>query len=205
MPLFNDQVLTACTGVLTDDGGPDDGYAPGLSAKLTIAPPGATSITLTFSQFAWETGLDYLDIYEGPDTLGPSLGAWTGELLPPTITSATGAITLQQRATSAQAGWPGFIATWECTTLGIGDAGGPMIAAVWPQPADGPVTVSFRDASTAGWRIAIHNALGAKIMDHGLQGGTQRYTFDTGAWSPGCYVLTLDTGHGRWSRAIVVR
>lgn len=205
MPLFNDQALTACTGVLTDDGGPNGSYAPGLSAKLTIAPPNATSITLTFSQFAWETGLDYLDIYEGPDTLGLSLGAWTGELLPPMITSATGAITLQQRATSAQAGWPGFIATWECTTLGIGGTGAPMIAAVWPQPADGPMTVSFRQASTTGWRIAIHNALGAKIMDHGLQGGMERYTFDTDAWSPGCYVLTLDTGHGRWSRAIVVR
>lgn len=205
MPFFGHPVLTACEGVLTDDGGPSGNYSVGVSAQLTVAPPGATSITLTFAQFAFVPGIDFLDIYEGTDTLGFSLGAYTGTTLPPAITSATGAITLQQRAGSLQVGWAGFVATWECVTTGIAEHAVPSIGAIWPQPAQERFTVAFDRPSRPGWRLAIHNALGAKMADVALQGGLERYTFDAGPWAPGCYLITLDTDQGSRGRRLLIR
>lgn len=45
---------TDCTGIVADDGGPDNDYTPGSSGLFTIAPTIPAQVTLTFLSFAFE-------------------------------------------------------------------------------------------------------------------------------------------------------
>lgn len=116
MPDDGSQTLTWCTGTLYDDGGPNENYQDDNSVVTTISPPGATSITLNFSSFAFEEGYDYLYVYDGPTTGSPLLGQYDGFSLPNggTITSSGGSITIRQFS-DIYVNEAGFRLTWQCT------------------------------------------------------------------------------------------
>jgi len=116
MPDDGSQTLTWCTGTLYDDGGPNNNYMDDNSVVTTISPAGATSVTLNFSSFAFESGYDYLYIYDGPNTVSPLLGQYDGFNLPNggTITSSGGDITIRQYS-DVYVNESGFALTWECT------------------------------------------------------------------------------------------
>lgn len=115
MPSNGSQTLTWCTGTLYDDGGPTGNYQDQNELVTTISPPGATSITLTFSDFGFEESYDYLYIYDGPNTNSPLIGQYDGFNLPNggTITSTGGSITLRQ-SSDVYITESGFALTWEC-------------------------------------------------------------------------------------------
>lgn len=116
MPDDGSQTLTWCTGTLYDDGGPNENYQDNNSVVTTISPVGATSITLNFSSFSFESGYDYLYVYDGPTTGSPLLGQYDGNNLPNggTITSSGGDITIRQFS-DTYLNESGFALTWECT------------------------------------------------------------------------------------------
>lgn len=116
MPDDGGQTLTWCTGTLYDDGGPNNNYMDNNSVVTTISPPGATSITLNFTDFAFEEGYDYLFVYDGPTTGSPLIGQYDGFGLPNggTITSTGGDITIEQ-SSDIYLNESGFVLTWECT------------------------------------------------------------------------------------------
>ncbi len=115
MPTFGSQTLTTCTGVLFDSGGPNN-YGDNTNVKTTIAPVGATKITLTFTVFDFEAGYDFLKIYDGPNTNSTLIGSYDGNSLPNggTIVANSGSVTLVQTSDVA-VNKEGFIASWQCT------------------------------------------------------------------------------------------
>lgn len=110
-----------CNGKIYDSGGIGGNYDNGEDAILTISPPNATSITLTFNSFDVEVGssstvcdYDYLEIYDGINIAAPSLGKFCNSNLPPTsITSNTGTITLRFHSDQFLTE-NGFELTWTC-------------------------------------------------------------------------------------------
>lgn len=114
-PSNANSMQTSCTGVLYDTGGPNNNYGNQETSEITIAPTGASTVTLNFQSFDFETNWDYLYIYDGPTTASPQIGAYTGNTLPNggTITSTNGAITLVQ-FTDQSVTAPGFELTWTC-------------------------------------------------------------------------------------------
>ncbi len=115
-PQSGNLTITNCNGFLYDDGGPGANYSNNSGSYVTIAPPGASSITLTFTSFHFESGYDYLKIYEGSGTSGNLIGSYDGNSLPNggTIVSNTGAVTIQQ-VTDQYATEEGFELQWSCT------------------------------------------------------------------------------------------
>jgi Zn-dependent metalloprotease len=115
MPDDGSQTLNWCTGTLYDDGGPNENYQDNNSVVTTISPPGATSVMLQFSAFAFEEGYDYLFVYNGPTTNSPLLGQYDGLNLPNggTISSTGGSITIRQES-DVYVTEPGFALTWTC-------------------------------------------------------------------------------------------
>ncbi|MFH1320906.1 MAG: PKD domain-containing protein, partial [Bacteroidota bacterium] len=107
-------VQTSCYGKLFDSGGMGD-YQNNTNGIITIAPPGATDVTLTFISFAFESWYDYLYIYDGPNISSTLIGAYDGYSLPNggTITSSGGAITLYQ-VTDYSVTEAGFELDWSC-------------------------------------------------------------------------------------------
>jgi Zn-dependent metalloprotease len=107
---------TGCSGRIFDSGGYGD-YQNGTNGSMTISPPGATKITLSFSSFNFESGYDYLYIYDGPSISSPLIGQYSGNNFPGggTITSTGGSITLRQ-ITDGTISMAGFVCDWSCAT-----------------------------------------------------------------------------------------
>ncbi len=106
--------LSSCQGTLFDSGGSQN-YQDNTNASATIAPNGAMAVILNFSEFSFESGYDFLYIYDGPTTQSPLIGSYSGNLLPEggQIISSGGAITIRQ-SSDGYLTESGFELTWNC-------------------------------------------------------------------------------------------
>jgi PKD repeat protein len=141
------QTQTACTGTLFDPGGVAANYQDLVTSEITIAPTGASSLTLNFSLFDLELNYDYLYIYDGPTNASPLIGQYTGNTLPNggTIQSTYGAITLKFFSDTYVTN-PGFVMTWACqipTTPPVADFQANAISSCTGE-------IDFFDQSTGG-------------------------------------------------------
>ena len=114
-PNGTNQTQFSCTGTLFDPGGPSGNYQDNLNSVITIAPTGAATVSLQFSQFNLENNYDYLYIFDGPSINSPLIGQYTGNTLPNggTITSTAGAITLRMFS-DVYVNELGFVLDWSC-------------------------------------------------------------------------------------------
>lgn len=85
------EVLTEESGTL-EDGSGYGSYSPDLDCRWLIKPPGATSITIDFTEFDIENGNDTVIVYEGESESNILLGPISGDQIPASITSTTGAV-----------------------------------------------------------------------------------------------------------------
>ncbi|MBX7241482.1 MAG: M4 family metallopeptidase [Bacteroidia bacterium] len=108
------QTQTTCQGTLYDTGGTSN-YGADTDVKITIAPAGASNVTLNFTNFAFESGYDYLYVYDGATINSPLIGQYSGTNLPNggTITSSCPAITVRQ-TTDPAVEESGFVLNWTC-------------------------------------------------------------------------------------------
>ena len=202
-------VLDGCQGIVMDDGGSDNDYSPGVSGSVTIAPPGAETVTLQFNQFAFETNFDYLALYDGPSVNAPLLaeltGATVGDLPNGGLFISSGpALTLRQEASNGPTTWEGFIAQWDCSFTGITETSDP-IGSVGPVPTRDILDLTLTRGAEDGWWVTINNALGELMVRQALPKGVRGATFDAAPWPRGCYGLSVQSAEGSWGRLIVVQ
>ena len=106
-------VNTNCEGLFYDSGGPVAHYAHNENWAYTIAPVGAATVTLTFTQFNTEANYDFLRIYDGASVAAPLIGTYSGTTSPGTVTSSGGALTIRftSDGSTYNSGW---VAAWVC-------------------------------------------------------------------------------------------
>jgi spore germination protein YaaH len=111
---FTDCASVPCTDTIYDMGGPSRNYYDSENYTFTIAPTGATGVSLNFNSFATELNYDTLWIYDGANTSAPLIGAYHGSTSPGTISSSGGSLTLHYKSdvSTVAAGWQ---AIWNCT------------------------------------------------------------------------------------------
>lgn len=105
--------LTYCNGTLYDSGGLNN-YQDDTEVSVTIAPPGALNVSLSFVSFNFEYSYDYLRIYDGPSTNSTLIGEYTGSSIPPNIVSSGGSITIRQ-SSDVYVTESGFELNWTCS------------------------------------------------------------------------------------------
>lgn len=81
LPVGSYQTVRACKGFVYDNGG-EDNYKTLVRDTLTIDAFPSDSIVLDFSVFDYEDKYDSVYIYDGPNTLAPRVGGYTGQTLP---------------------------------------------------------------------------------------------------------------------------
>lgn len=81
--------LVTDSGTISDGSGSAD-YNNNANCRWKIAPPGATRIDLTFTEFNTEADRDTVIVYDGPSDAYPVLMKWWGSSLPPVISSSEG-------------------------------------------------------------------------------------------------------------------
>ncbi len=72
-------ILNTATGSFSD--GPGN-YQNNANCKFLVQVPSATFIRLTFTEFNLEAGWDFLEIFQGSDSTGVSLGRFSGTVIP---------------------------------------------------------------------------------------------------------------------------
>lgn len=184
---------TTCTGLLKDDGGDED-YSDESAGSVTIAPPGATSVTLTFNSFGYEEDYDYLYIYDGPSTNSPLIGAYTGNNLPNggIITSSGGSITILQ-LTDAFVKDEGFELTWTCAGV-TGLEGNIDVNSIdiYPNPTDGIVNISMDYRGAEPVNIAIRDMLQTTVIETTVASENADHTsLDVSQLAAGVYFISI--------------
>lgn len=143
---FTSCAVVPCSDTIYDMGGPNRNYYDNENYTYTIAPSGASGVTLNFSSFATEPGYDTLWIYDGASAAAPLIGAYNGSTSPGTVTSSGSALTIRFKSDNATeaAGWQ---ATWSCTTDHTAPATAVSAPAGW---TTGSFSAGFTDTDNTG-------------------------------------------------------
>lgn len=142
-------IVNQCEGTFKDSGGSSWHYANAESWTYTIAPAGASSVTLIFSSFETENNYDFLYVYNGNSIASPLIGIYSGTTSPGTVVSSSGALTLQFVSDNSTTK-PGWSAIWSCTQAVMCAP----LTAIGALPAwqsdDFPVSFTDTDACSSG-------------------------------------------------------
>jgi Zn-dependent metalloprotease len=93
-------IQNSCSGFLYDSGGPTGNYGANEFSVITIAPTGASTVTIFVNHFDIEPGddgtcnYDKLYVYDGPNTSSPLLGTYCNTTGMTGFTSSGGAVTV---------------------------------------------------------------------------------------------------------------
>ncbi|MDF2436936.1 MAG: N-acetylmuramyl-L-alanine amidase, negative regulator of AmpC, AmpD [Bacteroidota bacterium] len=143
---FTDCATVPCSDTIYDMGGPNRNYYDNENYTFTIAPTGASGLTLNFTSFATELNYDTLWIYNGASTASPLIGAYHGSASPGLITASGNALTLKYKSdVSTQAA--GWTAIWNCTIDNIDPSTSVTAPNNW---VTGNFSASFTDTDNSG-------------------------------------------------------
>lgn len=108
--------FTTCAATFTDAGTRYGNYADQVTQTITFTPGASnSSIKVDFTEFDVEEDYDFLYVYNGPNTSSPLLGAFSGNSLPPSLTSTATNGQLTFRFVSDQIiNEEGWVATITC-------------------------------------------------------------------------------------------
>ena len=179
MPAAN-TTTTMCSGTFYDSGGNGGTYGVSESRTITICPGVAGSkVNLLFTAFTVENGWDFMYIYDGPNTLAPSLGVYSGAVTPignvqATATNTSGCITIRFTSDGSvnQAGWAATISCiTPCETINA------VFNSSTPAPGAGNIIRICQGAS-----VTFN---GSGTFSSGISAGaTYSWAFDNGTSSP---------------------
>ena len=114
--------MTDATGSLSDGSG-SALYGNNANCKWIIAPPGASEVTITFTEFSTESCCDFVRVWQCTDLLcsstGPPITSLQGNYGGPKRYTASTGYMMVQFTTDSSITSSGFSATW---TSGVGNA-----------------------------------------------------------------------------------
>jgi len=112
--------ITACSGMFYDSGGAAGTYTAGEDHIYVICPTVAGSrVQLNFTDFDVEANVDYVSVFDGPNTSSPSLGTYDNNvpltgIVQATTANASGCLTLVFHS-DASIQLDGWVASISCT------------------------------------------------------------------------------------------
>lgn len=125
LPNMGNCVDTTCSGTFRDPGG-NGNYSNNQNFVHTICPSAGSCLTVNFSSFDLEFFSDFINIYDGPSVFSPSIGSYTGNSIPPSISSSSGCLTFEffSDFSTVGAGWNASLSCGPCPTALSADCAG---------------------------------------------------------------------------------
>ncbi|MFD2915955.1 PKD domain-containing protein, partial [Psychroserpens luteus] len=190
--------VTGCSGTFYDSGGAGGAYSSGEALVLTICPdnPGQL-VTLDFTAFSTQLGVDVMTIYNGDSTASPVFGTFDGANSPGSVTATedngSGCLTIQfdSDAAGTTTGWAADVSCFTpCQTVVS------QLDSATPAPnGDGYIRVCpGEDITLTGSGVFEFDGTGATYeWDLGdgniVAGQTATFSYDI----PGVYIVNLNT------------
>ncbi len=174
---------TLDSGLIYDTGGPNGNYGSNEYYEFTIAPCGASSVTLDFSSLNILSG-DMLYIYNAPTSGGTPIAQVSGVTLPGSITASSGTMTLLM-TTNASGVESGFAASWMASV-----------------PQNGAISADF-DLPDTLWECSGGTDLVLKNATSGIVPGQATYDwiigYDPNVTYPAMYCDYCDEENPEWN------
>jgi len=204
---FSTCAMQACADTLYDSGGPAWNYYHNENTTYTIAPPGATSLSVQFHSFQLENGYDTLWIYDGSSTAAPLIGAFTASNSPGAIQASGGSLTFRFRSDVGVSA-PGWMATYECSTINSTEesAAGAAPLRIFPNPASDEVTVEYAVVEPQTVRIDLYDATGRVLHSRSQMQESGQYQARIALPAvSGPLWLRVRIGEKYWTKCVVKR
>lgn len=194
--------LTAPSGTFADGSGANN-YGNNADCKWLIEPVGATQITLNFTSFDTELNYDGVIVYDGNNTSAPQLGTYTGNTLPPTITSTGGAMLVWFLSDIAERK-QGWAANYNSTiTTGINESEINNSILIYPNPNDGTFTLKASD-KTEIQSILVYNSLGEMVWNNEFPIKNNTITVTLNNLSVGLYLVQIKMKDALLTKQIII-
>jgi Zn-dependent metalloprotease len=189
--------LTECYGKILDDGSHTEDYSPNQTTYVTIAPPSAMNITLTFNLFDVEADnciYDYMTIYDGPNTTSPLIGKYCNSSLPPSsLTSSGSSLTIKFYADGGLE-LDGFDIDWHCSLVGLSESDKINSLKIYPNPSNNYVIIEVNFNQQSESKIVIMDLLGKVLYENQNKEKSLQFTdkIDVSNFAAGTYLIYLN-------------
>ncbi|NQV01718.1 MAG: C10 family peptidase, partial [Bacteroidia bacterium] len=149
-----DLEFTQKMGSFEDGSGPVDDYLSTANCSWMIDPQtsadSVTSVTLSFDRIATNPA-DFVTVYDGETTSDPVLGAYSGELIPPEVTT-TGSQLLVTFEAGSQLPDNGFLAHYKAN-MPVWCTGTTTIKSDTAEISDGSFDFNYYNSSMCKWKV----------------------------------------------------
>jgi hypothetical protein len=189
------------------DGSFTDQYKNNTNCQWLIKPDTTSGLTLTLSflEFRTELSKDVLTVYDGETTSAPILGSFSGNTLPATLTSSSGAFLLVfvSDAANTDLGWK---VKYSAQVLGVQENEIASQLNVYPNPAHNLLNLSGNFKFTGNVKYSVTNILGEEVIssEMNISEGVQNKTIDISQLKAGIYILNVENQKGKVYTKFVV-
>lgn len=196
---YSSAIIKFCDGIVSltnfsdtfSDGSGSMDYNPGTICKWLIEPIGAASVTLTFTAFNTEPNDDFIKVYDPTTSPGTLLGEFSGNSLPPSVTSSSGKILVQFYTNNSnnEAGWEAFYTS----STGIDENNGVQDLTLYPNPTNGKMNISYSSKKTQELKIDIIDVTGKTCHSQYFSSsvGVNNYNLNVSFLNQGIYILRI--------------
>ncbi len=195
-------ILDEQSGFITDGSGPRD-YHNNTNCFWIIEPPGASEITLYFTDFHTEEGNDGVKVFNSETN---EVLAWLfGDINPDPITSPSGkmAVRFNTNATITAPGWDAY---FETDLVSVKEKSIAESLKIFPNPATEQINISFISDIKQLVLISISNIMGQEMYSQEMMSdtGENAVKIAVNNLESGIYLLKLNyAGESTYSKLII--
>lgn len=201
-----------CTGVklMTDesrafgDGSSFSYYWNDTDCDWLIQPTDATEVVLNFTQFNTEDGKDIVSVYDGNSTSAPLMGTWSGQNMPPMLTSTGGSmlVTFTSDAANQFSGWEAIYTS----TIPAGTSENNFSASIeiFPNPAQAELNIRLASNRQEEVLLQVTNITGQIVKWETIPTSVNLLVLDISTLPRGVYALALTGQRDHYRSTFVV-
>ena len=196
--------LTNQSDTFSDGSGAFD-YNPGTMCRWLIEPPGAATVTITFTSFDTEPFDDFVKIYDPTTTPGTLLAEYSGSNIPPPITSPSGKMYLMFFSDNSHNadGWEAIYTT----ATAINENHSIHDLSLFPNPAKDYFSVTYTSNNEQKLSINVFDVTGKTCYTKEVISsvGINKYRLNVSSLRQGIYMVRVYGSDFVLNRKIVIQ
>ncbi|MCB2218878.1 MAG: C10 family peptidase [Bacteroidetes bacterium] len=187
-----------------DDGSGSFNYKNNTNCMYKIQPDYANGVTMTFTEFDTEEGVDILKVYDASNN--QLIEELSGSDLPDPIFMESGQIFLVFQSDGAM-NHGGFTVEYEADNVGIDEADAFKGLQVYPNPASNKLNITFIQNEVSSYTVKLISVTGEVVYSERNDRfeGTYVNSIDLSQMAKGVYFLNLSNELGNVNEKVIVK